>query len=441
MQETMRFRTIDGPSPLAKASHTILAAAALAAVLGGCSGDKPVRGDVGFIEGFFGAVVADEPRAADAGRDILTSGGSAADAAVAMYFTMAATLPSAASLGAGGVCLVHDARKRQIESIVFPLVPAAGSARGYDVAVPMAVRGMALLHARHGRARWELVVSNGERLARFGSPVSRALSRDLQAGARLIGADPVARRIYDKGGGIAVTEGDLFRQGDLGATLGIIKARGGGDLYQGPLARQVSDAVQQAGGNLTLQHLRESVPRVMPPLQVRFGDHLASFAPAPFSGGQAAAAAFEGRGGGGGSSEGGEAGFVAVDRDGNAVSCVVTMNQLFGARRIAPGTGIMMGSPSGNGTAQTSPILVSSPSNGEFLLAGAASGGSGAPAALGAAARTVLTTHGRLSDAVAGTSGGVLSIFTCSRGLKFDRRLCQALADPRGNGLALIADK
>lgn len=410
-------------------------------MLAGC-GDKPIRGDVGFIEGFFGAVVADEPRAAEAGRDVLTSGGSAADAAVAMYFTMAATLPSAASPGAGGVCLVHNAPKRSVEAIVFPLVPVTGSARGYDVAVPMVVRGMALLHARHGRARWELLVANGERLARFGAPVSRALSRDLQVGARGIGADPEARRIYDKGGGVAVTEGDLFRQGDLGATLGIIKARGGGDLYQGQLARQLSEAVQQAGGNLTLANLREAVPRVVPPLQVRFGDQTVSLAPAPFSGGQAAASAFQGGGGGGGGAfEGGEAGFVAVDRDGSAVSCVVTMNQLFGARRIAPGTGIMMGAPSGNGMSQTTPILVSNVNNGEFLLAGAASGGAGAPAALGAAARTVLSNHGSLADAIAGTSGGVLSIFSCSRGLKNDRRSCQAAADSRGNGLALIADK
>src|SRR6185503_21239791 len=99
-------------------------------------------------------------------------------------------------------------------------------------------------------------------------------------------------------------------------------------LYQGPLARQLSEAVQQAGGGLTLAHLREAVPRVVPPLQVRFGDHTASFAPAPFGGGQAAASAFQNGGGGGGAFEGGEAGFVAVDRDGSAVSCVVTMNQL-----------------------------------------------------------------------------------------------------------------
>ena len=45
------------------------------------------------------------------------------------------------------------------------------------------------MHIRHGQLRWEQAVAPAERLARFGVPVSRALSRDLQAGASLVGAD------------------------------------------------------------------------------------------------------------------------------------------------------------------------------------------------------------------------------------------------------------
>ncbi|HTE38421.1 MAG TPA: gamma-glutamyltransferase, partial [Reyranella sp.] len=44
----------------------------------------------------FAAVTADESRAAEVGRDVLQAGGNATDAAVAMYFAMAVTLPSAA---------------------------------------------------------------------------------------------------------------------------------------------------------------------------------------------------------------------------------------------------------------------------------------------------------------------------------------------------------
>ncbi|MGZ8996214.1 MAG: gamma-glutamyltransferase, partial [Rhodospirillales bacterium] len=75
-----------------------------ALLIAACASDRAEEG-VAPPGPVYGGVVADEPRAAEAGREVLTAGGSAADAATAMYFAMAVTLPSRASLGGGGLCL------------------------------------------------------------------------------------------------------------------------------------------------------------------------------------------------------------------------------------------------------------------------------------------------------------------------------------------------
>ena len=55
---------------------------ALSALLSACTAtDVPSR--VSYVPGFYGGAVADEPTAATVGRNVLSSGGSAADAAVA----------------------------------------------------------------------------------------------------------------------------------------------------------------------------------------------------------------------------------------------------------------------------------------------------------------------------------------------------------------------
>ena len=87
--------------------------------LSACGGSEFEEGQVGFIEGFFGGIIVDEPRAALIGRDVLSAGGSASDAAVAAYFTMAVTMPGGASLGGGGICLVHDRLSKRVEAVDF----------------------------------------------------------------------------------------------------------------------------------------------------------------------------------------------------------------------------------------------------------------------------------------------------------------------------------
>jgi gamma-glutamyltranspeptidase/glutathione hydrolase len=392
----------------------------------------------------FAAVSADESRAAEVGREILVNGGNATDAAVAMYFALAVTLPSAASLGAAGACIVHDSKTLKAETFVFAPVAAPGPVNGVAFTVPISVRAMTLMHVRHGQARWEQTVSGAERLARFGVPVSRALARDLQAGGAVLGGSKDALRMFGRAGGAMLVEGDNWTQPELAATLGIIRSRGGVDFFQGALARTMSDQISQMGGSMPLEALRSAVPQAATPAGESygtFGRQRVYVAPAPMAG-ASALAGWNGQAPAGGTpvDSGGFAGLAAVDSKGGAAACSLSMGQLFGARIAVPGTGILLGAPTPD-AASVSPLIIAYPGSGEFSFAGAGGGAATAAQATGAVARAVIQSGQTVAAALAARrgQGGFVNAIACPEGLRSSATTCQSAIDPAGAGLALIA--
>ena len=233
---------------------------------------------------FIGGVTTDEPRATLAGLAALEIGGTAADAAVATFFTLAVTYPLAAGLAGGGACVAYDALSGTAESIDFsPSVPALGGA----VAVPGAVRGMAALHARFGRLRWSQLVLKAEEKARFGFPASRALASAAQEYAGTTGARELGPFIA---GGLTVAEGATVVQPALAETLSALRVRGGGDFYFGDAARTFVTRAQEAGGRLTVDDLKQYLPAWQRSARTALGD-LSFFTTAAGPGGGPLAAA------------------------------------------------------------------------------------------------------------------------------------------------------
>lgn len=431
------------------------------------------------LTGFIGVAVADEPRAALAGREVLVLGGTAADAAVAMGFTMAVTLPSRAGLGGGGACLAYSPRRDgpgegRPEAVVFTPTAAPGRREGADrpASVPMLARGLFALHTRYGKQPFESLLAGPEQMARFGVPASRALIRDLALVAGPLAMDPNARAVFAPGGR-PLGEGGMLVQPDLGGTLSLLRTTGVGDLYQGALARKLVEASRVAGGPLELEELRTALPRTGAPLTVQAGSDLVAFLPPPADGGLAAAAAFRAlqanpadvagaqaravgtalrwRSGGGdaaavlaGGASGGSlpalpasAAFSVLDRDGNAVACVTTMDNLFGTGRIAPGTGILLGaSPGTNGLPLLSAAMAYNSNVRGFRAVVTGTGQENA--ALATAVEMSNALRGGAPVAVA--EPGRANVIGCGRYLPGSEGACAWTADPRGAGLAAASN-
>jgi gamma-glutamyltranspeptidase/glutathione hydrolase len=427
------------------------------------------------VQGFLGGVAAPEPVAAQVARDMLSAGGNAADAAAAAGFALAVTLPSRVGLGGGGACLVYDTRRGEPEAVLF--LPGAREVASGDrpAALPLLARGLFAVQSRMITSRpFEEVVAPAEQMARFGVTMSRALHADLEAVRAPLFADAQARAVFGRPDNSVIPVGETFRNPTLAGTLTQIRVQGPGDLHQGGLARRLEEA-----GGFTVAELRTALPRLVRPmmLDARGGDRIA-FLPPPADGGLAAMAAYQalaaGRDLGTAEAaglaaaatwrrEGGDpmqaiqraasgatlpalpasAGLTVFDRNGNAVSCVFTLNNLFGTGRMVPGLGFFTAAAPGVG--RTQPPLLSAaiawaPNLRAFKMAVAGSGQQGAPMAVAVPLQTVVLRDQPGGAAFAAIpEPGRAELAACQRYLPGFAELCTAVTDPRGAGVALGA--
>ena len=125
--------------------------------------------------------------------------------------------------------------------------------------------------------------------------------------------------------------------------------------------------------------------------------------------------------------------FGAVDQNGRAVMCAVSMGNLFGTGRIAPGTGILMAaSPAKKPQPLLSVVMLT---NGNAHAFHGMSGGSGQEGAPVAAVGGVLDG---LSGRMPATppEPGRANVLVCTGYLPKNNKTCAFSTDPRGFGLA-----
>jgi gamma-glutamyltranspeptidase/glutathione hydrolase len=252
-----------------------------------------------------GMVVSQEKRATRIGLDILQRGGNAVDAAVAVGFALAVTLPKAGNIGGGGFMLIRSAARNETVAIDYrETAPAAttpdvfldehGNAdpkksrdSGLAVGVPGTVAGLALAHERYGSGTFTLaeLMAPAIRLAREGIPVEDDLLDSLLLLQPRLARWPSSARVFLKPDGVAPGAGDLLVQPDLAASLEAIAREGTRAFYIGPIADKIVDAVRGAGGLMTRQDLETYRAMIRDPVQGNYRGYDIVSMPPPSSGG------------------------------------------------------------------------------------------------------------------------------------------------------------
>ncbi|HSR55367.1 MAG TPA: gamma-glutamyltransferase [Alphaproteobacteria bacterium] len=207
-------------------------------------------------------VASANPVASRIGRGILRKGGSALDAAIAMQAALTLVEPQSSGIGGGGFLMHFDAGTGQIEAYegreaapgaaketLFlhpdgkPMADSRFRVGGISAAVPGSLRMLEVAHKRHGKLPWADLFRPAIDLARRGFRISPRMHASV-ARDPFLAEYPKARAYFFGADGKPKPVGTLLRNPELAATLRAVAKEGSRALHQGPIARDIAEAVQ-----------------------------------------------------------------------------------------------------------------------------------------------------------------------------------------------------
>ncbi|HMC92646.1 MAG TPA: gamma-glutamyltransferase, partial [Allosphingosinicella sp.] len=213
-----------------------------------------------------GMVSSADPRASEAGAEMLRKGGSAVDAAFATLLALNVVEPESQGIGGGsylvysprgGPAVTFDAREvapRAATGTWFyvngqPLSHEDAIPGGKSVGVPGNLRMMALAHQKYGKLPWAALFQPAIRLAREGFRVTPRLYGSLTEARRTGALTAEGRALFYQPNGSPKPVGTLVKNPAFAAFLEGIAARGAESFYAGPNARQIVATVNSAPVN------------------------------------------------------------------------------------------------------------------------------------------------------------------------------------------------
>ena len=248
------------------------------------------------------AVASAHPLATQAGHEILSAGGNAFDAAVAVTAALGVVEPYSSGLGGGGFWLLHRARD-DFDVMIDgrERAPLAASRDMYlddqgnviehlsvdgplAAGIPGTPAALAHLAAKYGRLPLEQSLVPAIELAEEGFPAD-SIYREMAAFRRdQLRAHAAAAAAFLHDGRVPAA-GARITQPALGSTLRLIAKLGRDGFYRGELAQRLVEGVRDAGGIWQLDDLSRYAIEERAPLRGQYRGMDIVTAPPPSSGG------------------------------------------------------------------------------------------------------------------------------------------------------------
>uniref|UniRef100_A0A8C0A0W6 Glutathione hydrolase 5 proenzyme n=1 Tax=Anas zonorhyncha TaxID=75864 RepID=A0A8C0A0W6_9AVES len=216
-------------------------------------------------------------------RDILKSGGTAVDAAIAGLICTSVMNPQSSGLGGGVVFTIYNASTGTVEVINARETVPQGFHRDLFsgcsfpetgsqwIAVPGEIRGYEEAHKRYGRLPWKALFE----------PTIKLLSEPLVVSLHF---SPYRQNstILES---MFLNRGETFRWPALQQTLRAVAENGATEFYEGQIGQALVEDLKKAGSVLSMEDLKAYKAEVSSALNITLNNNTTVFSPRPPMGG------------------------------------------------------------------------------------------------------------------------------------------------------------
>lgn len=235
------------------------------------------------------------------GAEIMSKGGNAVDAAVAMGFALGVCEPFTSGLGGGGLATIHTAEGENFFIDFREVAPAAATLDLYVDAsgenngntkegglasgVPGEVAGLLYLLEHHGTMSREEVMGPAIRIANEGFTVSAYCANAISDAYEKTQKFPEMSKVYLDENGLPWEEGSVITNPDLGKALQLIADQGADAFYKGEIGEAMVATLAKYDGVMTMDDLAGYEVHELKPVTGDYRGYTVISSPPPSSGG------------------------------------------------------------------------------------------------------------------------------------------------------------